>query len=113
MPPRITEDSQEDSQIDSARRGDSMSTPVLIGTNVDEGRTFVHHGLTPEQFEARIRAGCGPYADAILAAYPHATNAEVLQSEMEVNRDAVHAWDAWAWAVLQPERQGEGPGGNE
>jgi para-nitrobenzyl esterase len=45
----------------------------LIGTNSDEGITFVPGATQPAAFEALIRAGYGTKADAYLAAYPHAT----------------------------------------
>ena len=44
-------------------------TPVLIGTNSDEGALFVQGGVTRAAFEQLIRAGYGAHADAILAAY--------------------------------------------
>jgi para-nitrobenzyl esterase len=46
-------------------------TPVLIGTNSDEGAAFVSPGVTGDQFAAMITAGYGDFADAILAVYPH------------------------------------------
>ncbi|MGB6450954.1 MAG: carboxylesterase family protein [Steroidobacteraceae bacterium] len=79
-------------------------TPVLIGSNSDEGSTFVAHGTTPSEFESRIRAQSGPYADAILAAYPHATEAESSQAMMDIVRDVGKGWPAWTWAALQSEK---------
>ncbi len=76
-------------------------TPVLVGTNADEGAAFVARGTTPAQFEAQIRAGFGDYAGAVLAAYPHATEPQSSQAAMDVFRDRNFAWAAWTWATLE------------
>jgi para-nitrobenzyl esterase len=76
-------------------------TPILIGTNSDEGITFVQGTTQPAAFEAAIRAGYGTRADTVLAAYPYATVAESTQSARNIFRDATFAWHTWAWAMLQ------------
>ena len=81
--------------------GHFHDTPVLAGTNSDEGSMFARSGATPEAFERRIRNECGPAADVMLKAYPHATKAEALQSSKDIVRDSVFAWPTWAWADLQ------------
>jgi para-nitrobenzyl esterase len=82
-------------------------TPILIGTNSDEGGLFVLPGITPESFEKQIRAGYGARAEAILGAYPHSTSAEAYKAAKDVFRDSVFAWPTWAWAQLQS-RHGAG-----
>jgi para-nitrobenzyl esterase len=82
-------------------------TPVLIGTNSDEGGLFARPGMTPTLFESQIREGYGKHADAILAVYPHATNDEAAKAAKDVFRESVFAWHTWAWALLQT-RQGRG-----
>jgi para-nitrobenzyl esterase len=82
-------------------------TPILVGTNSDEGITFIAGQTQPAAFEAMIRAAYGATADAILAAYPHATVAESTQSARNIFRDATFAWHTWAWALLQS-RHGRG-----
>ncbi len=85
-------------------------TPILVGTNANEGglpevrAEFV--GTTSEQFEAHVRAAFGPYADQILAVYPHATDAQAQQASEDLFfRDAgITAWGTWAWARLQSEK---------
>jgi para-nitrobenzyl esterase len=86
------------------REGRFNDTPVLIGTNADEGRAFAAAGMTPARFEAQIRAGFGQDARAILAAYPHATDAEAEEAARDVARDSTFAWGTWAWALLQSEK---------
>jgi para-nitrobenzyl esterase len=76
-------------------------TPVLIGTNSDEGGLFARPGMTPALFESQIREGYGKHADAILAAYPHATDAEAAKAGKDIFRESVFAWHTWAWALLQ------------
>ncbi len=76
-------------------------TPVLIGSNSDEGVTFMAGATPPEIFEKVIRSGYGAHADSILAAYPHQALAEASQSMRNVLRDATFGWPTWAWALLQ------------
>ncbi len=86
------------------RAGRFNDTPVLVGTNADEGRIFTPAGITTARFGAQIRAQYGRYADAILAVYPHVTNAQAEQAARDVFRDSTFAWDSWAWALLQSQK---------
>jgi para-nitrobenzyl esterase len=79
-------------------------TPVLIGTNSDEGALFAAPGATPERFESGVRAGYGKYAEALLAAYPHGTPQEAAQAEKDIFRDSLFAWHTWAWAQLHSQK---------
>jgi para-nitrobenzyl esterase len=84
--------------------GKFNDTPILIGTNSDEGAMFVRPGITPAAFEKQIRSGYGPAADAILAVYPHATDAEAFKSSKDIFRESAFAWHTWAWATLQSQK---------
>jgi para-nitrobenzyl esterase len=75
-------------------------TPVLIGTNSDEGALFAAPGATPQRFESAVRDGYGKYAEAVLAAYPHGTPQEAAKAEKDLFRDSLFAWHTWAWARL-------------
>ncbi|HTW65168.1 MAG TPA: carboxylesterase family protein [Bryobacteraceae bacterium] len=79
-------------------------TPVLIGTNSDEGASFARPGVTKASFEKQVRDGYGKKAGAILAAYPHATDEEAMQSSRDLFRDSMFAWPTWAWALLQSQK---------
>jgi para-nitrobenzyl esterase len=79
-------------------------TPVLIGTNSDEGALFAVPGMSRTMFEGMIRGGYGKHADAILSAYPHATDAEAVKSGKNIFRDSVFAWHTWTWAMLQTQK---------
>jgi para-nitrobenzyl esterase len=76
-------------------------TPVLIGTNSDEGALFIQGGVTSAAFQEQIRGGYGEHADELLAVYPNATDAQALQGARDVFRDSLFAWPTWTWARLQ------------
>jgi para-nitrobenzyl esterase len=88
-------------QYELYQAGEFNDTPILIGTNSDEGAMFVRPGVTPESFVARIRSEFGDRADLILAAYPHGTAAETFKASRDLLRDSIFAWHTWAWAKLQ------------
>jgi para-nitrobenzyl esterase len=75
-------------------------TPILIGTNSDEGALFVP-AITASAYQGTVRSGYGEYAEKILAAYPGGTDAEALRSSRDLFRDTAFAWPTWAWAKLQ------------
>ena len=75
-------------------------TPVLIGTNSDEGALFVPT-TTPPLIKRAFTCGYGEYADKILAAYPAGSDAEALRSARDLFRDCTFAWPTWTWARLQ------------
>lgn len=81
--------------------GKYHDTPVLIGTNSDEGGLFAAPGMTPARFEEQVRAGYGAKADVILAAYPHGDDRQAARAGKDLFRDSVFAWPTWAWATLQ------------
>jgi para-nitrobenzyl esterase len=85
-------------------QGKFNDTPVLIGTNSNEGGLFVQGPITGDQFEKSIRTQYAANADALLAAYPHASDAQALQSSRDIFRETAFAWPTWAWARLQSEK---------
>jgi len=90
-----------ENQYEFFEAGKFNDTPILIGTNSDEGGLFVTQKTTGEAFEKMIRLQYAAGADAILKAYPHATDAEATRSSKDIFRDATFAWPTWAWAKLQ------------
>jgi para-nitrobenzyl esterase len=76
-------------------------TPVLIGSNSDEGISFSPGTTTPAALEKLLRTGYGAHAEKLLAVYPHATDAAASQSMRNLMRDTTFGWPAWAWALLQ------------
>ena len=91
-------------QYELYQAGRFNDTPVLIGTNSDEGAMFARRGVTSTAFEQQIRAGYGAKADTILNAYPHATDAEAFKSSKDIFRESAFAWHTWAWARLQSQK---------
>jgi para-nitrobenzyl esterase len=91
-------------QYELYQAGRFNDTPILVGTNSDEGALFFRPGVTPKAFVAQIRAGFGDHADAILATYPHATPAEAFKASKDIFRDSALAWHTWTWARLQSEK---------
>jgi para-nitrobenzyl esterase len=88
-------------QYEGYSRGRFNDTPVLIGTNSDEGAMFARPGVTAASFEKQVRDGYGPNADAILAANPHRSDAEAALASKQLFRDSAFAWNTWTWARLQ------------
>jgi len=76
-------------------------TPILIGTNSNEGGLFMRQPVTVAAFEKQVRSGYGERADALLNAYPHATDAEASRSSADLFRESAFAWPTWAWARMQ------------
>jgi para-nitrobenzyl esterase len=75
-------------------------TPILAGSNADEGSLFVPQ-TTAAAYQAMVRSGYGDYADKILAAYPAGSDAEALRSDRDLSRDTLFGWATWTWARLQ------------
>ena len=87
-------------QYEAYEAGQFNDTPILIGTNSDEGGLFVMQKTTPAQFADMVRKQYAAAADIILKAYPHATEAEATRSAKDLFRESSFAWPTWAWAIL-------------
>jgi para-nitrobenzyl esterase len=83
--------------------GKFNDTPVLIGTNSNEGGLFAPPGMTPKAFETQVRTGYGDRAAVVLQAYPHANDAQAERAAKQIFRDTTFGWSTWAWAKLQTE----------
>ena len=88
-------------QYELFEKGEFNDTPILVGTNSDEGGLFVNQPITSADFVKMMRGRFGDSADALLAVYPHTTDKEALRSEKDIFRDSTFAWPTWAWATLQ------------
>jgi para-nitrobenzyl esterase len=79
-------------------RGQFSQVPVLLGTNRDEGWTFVSRsfsaGLTAEQYETAIAAEFGADAAAILAEYPVSAFASPQEALARLVGDAEYVCEA-------------------
>ncbi len=74
--------------------------PVLIGYNSDEGASFSFGGNTPESYKKNTEQRYGPFAEALLKAYPFTAEDGGKQSR-DLMRDAAFGWQTWNWARLQ------------
>lgn len=83
--------------------------PVLIGTTSDEAAVFGgRRSVTPADFEKQVRQGYGAHADAVLAAYSHATDAQATRASKDLASDTMFHWNMFTWAGLQA-RYGKAP----
>jgi para-nitrobenzyl esterase len=86
-------------------QGKFNDTPVLLGHTSDETSAFGGAtSMTPAAFEKQIREQFGAQADAVLKAYPHATDAEAVRAARHVRNDTSFGWNMWTWAREQSKR---------
>jgi len=81
-------------------------TPVLIGSNSNEGGLFVNQPMNSASFKAMVKGQYAAAAEDILKAYPHATDEEATQSAKDLMRESTFAWPTWAWARLHSLKSG-------
>jgi para-nitrobenzyl esterase len=74
-------------------------TPILIGTNSDEGALF-GAPRSRDAYVAAVHERYGPFAERLLRLYP-ASETGWRQSSMDLVRDAAFGWHNWVWARLQ------------
>ncbi len=90
-----------DDQIALWKAGRFNDTALLLGHTSDENAAFGARPTTPADFEAQLRKDHGVHAEAILAAYPHGTDAEASRAAKYLARDMSFGWSGWTWARLQ------------
>jgi hypothetical protein len=82
--------------------GKFNDTPVLLGHTSDETAAFGGRGpapvLKPADFEKQMKDQFGTRAAAVIAAYPHATDADAARATRHVRNDTSFAWNMWTWA---------------
>ena len=88
-------------QYDLWSHGQFNDTPILVGDVSDEAAGFGVRKTDSAAFEALVRRGYGKEADAILAAYPHATDAEATRSSTQLSSDTIFDWGQYTWARLE------------
>ena len=89
-----------ENQYEAYEEGRFNDTPILIGTNSNEGGMFVRQTFTPAEFVNMVRRQYTSATDEILNAYPHSTDAEATRSAKDLFRESAFAWPTWAWARL-------------
>jgi para-nitrobenzyl esterase len=88
-------------QYDLWHHGQFNDTPILVGDVSDEAAGFGVRKTDPEAFEALVRRGYGKEADAILAAYPHATDEQATRAATQLTSDTIFDWGQYTWARLE------------
>ena len=81
--------------------GQQNDVPLLIGSNAEEARAMVdvtHE--TAATFASDLERSVGQLPTVLVAAYPHATDEEARQAQLDLERDLRFGWDMWAWARL-------------
>jgi len=81
--------------------GKFNDTPILVGTNSNEGGLFVTQIVTGTGFEKMVRGSYGASAEDILKVYPHDMEADATRSAKDLMRESTFAWPTWAWAKMQ------------
>jgi para-nitrobenzyl esterase len=83
------------------QQGKFNDVALLLGNTSDETSVFGNQKVTAGGFADQVRAGYGAKADAILAAYPHATDEEAAASARHLANETVFEWNTQAWASQQ------------
>ena len=86
------------------RQGRFNDTPILVGDVSDEAGGFGVRKIEAAAFEAEVREGYGKQADAILAAYPHATDEQATRAATQLRTDTGFIWGQYTWARLAASR---------
>jgi para-nitrobenzyl esterase len=90
-----------DDQYQLWRHGRFNDTPILVGDVSDEAAGFGVRKIEPAAFEADVRQGYGKEADALLAAYPHATDERATRAATQLRSDTTFIWGQYTWARLE------------
>jgi len=85
--------------------GRQNAVDLLVGSNKDEGTFFQRQGLTAEQFKGQARQRFGVLADAFLATYPAADDAQASSSYLASFSDEA-AWAMRKFAEVQAKQGG-------
>ena len=82
------------------KQGKYNDVDVLIGTNSNEGATFVQGPVHKEAYLQYVKL-FGPLEPLALKVYPGTTDAEALASMRNIVMDTIFAWPTYTWARLQ------------
>ena len=82
------------------RQGRFNDTPILVGDVSDEAGGFGVRKTDPATFEQEVREGYGKHADAILSAYPHASDEQATRAATLLRSETTFIWGQYSWARL-------------
>ena len=89
--------------------GKQAHVPLLAGWNADESRAGVvlaKQKPTAQTFTESTRKRFGDQADAVLKAYPAATDAEALESAASLTSDLFIGHSTWKWIEMHAQTGG-------
>ena len=86
--------------VSAVEPGRFNDTPILVGDVSDEAGGFGVRKTDAATFEKDVREGYGKHADAILAAYPHATDEQATRVATQLRSDTGFIWGQYTWARL-------------
>jgi para-nitrobenzyl esterase len=89
--------------------GRQAHVPLLAGWNADEIRGGIVLGKqkpTAQSFADDTRKRLGDHADAVLKAYPAATDAEALESAASLASDLFIGYSTWKWIEVHAQTGG-------
>jgi para-nitrobenzyl esterase len=96
--------------VELYRAGLFNDTPILIGFNSDDRDSDIPASATSAAFEEQFRnfaPACESLGKAVVAGYPHGTDAAASKAFKNLKRDAGFGWQSWTWARLHA-RRGKG-----
>lgn len=82
------------------QQGRFNDTPLLVGDVSDESGGGGARKTDAADFEATVRDGYGKYAEAILAAYAHATDEQATRAATLLRSETSYVWGQYTWARL-------------
>ena len=88
-----------DDQYKLYEAGKFNDTPILVGYNSDEGRSF-SPPRTSDEYINNVKSRYGKFADDLLKAYP-AGSGTPPKTARDLARDTAFGWHTWIWARLQ------------
>jgi para-nitrobenzyl esterase len=92
---------------DVFKEGRQNDVPLLVGSNADEGKTFIAGtDVKLASFSEDIGKALGSnvvrdLANEYLKLYPATTDQEARESRAKFERDLRFGWDMWTWARMQ------------
>ena len=89
--------------FDVFAKGDQAKVPLLAGWNEDEVRAGIVLGKmrpTAKRFAEQVRARYGAHAEALLNAYPAATDGEAVESAAALAGDMFVGFATWKWIEM-------------
>jgi para-nitrobenzyl esterase len=89
--------------VDAYRAGRFNDVPILVGFNSGESAGNAPPNTTAQSFSEigkDVPAACAPKIAAVLALYPHETDAAAVRSFEDLSRDSGSGWNSWTWARL-------------